>query len=187
MASVELNLRVNEGCGAQPQLLWDSVWDPRLGAADWAYATASETRNVGGLSARAAIETAVVLALFTDRRCPEGHPLEPYIDAGDRRGWWGDGIDVRADLGESEMGSLLWLLERATATPENANWARTFALDALQPLIAQGLAARADAQAELPSPGRINLAVQLYGRDGTTVYDRRFDDVWAQFTANGTI
>ena len=53
MPSIELNLRANEGCAPQPTLLWDALWNPATGFADWAYADPSETLNVGGLSARA--------------------------------------------------------------------------------------------------------------------------------------
>ncbi|SHO65809.1 Mu-like prophage protein gp46 [Pseudoxanthobacter soli DSM 19599] len=135
--------------------------------------------NPGGLRADAAIETAVILALFTDRRVPEGHPLATGID--DRRGWWGDGVDVRADLGEGEIGSLLWLLERQTVSDEMAAWARTLAAEALAPLISQGVAVRVDTSAEArPAERTILLAVTLYGRDGSKVYDRRFELLWQQ-------
>jgi phage gp46-like protein len=185
MAAIPLNLRVAEGCAPQPVLFWDAIWNAPLGAADWAYADASETQNAGGLSARAAIESAVILALFTDKYCPPDHPLAAYIESDDPRGWWGEGLDVRTDLGESEMGSHLWLLERATATPANQAYAQSFAVEALQSLVVSGLAVRADATAELVAPSRLNLYVALYGRDGAKIYDRRFDDAWAQFGQNG--
>lgn len=180
MTTLAYQLRSNDGCAPQPVLTWDSVWDPASGTADWAYAGAAENDNIGGLQAQHAIETAVILSLFTDRRCPDGHPLAWLIEDGDLRGWWGDGVDLRDDLGETPTGSLLWLLTRATATPANANWARLFALEALQPMIDGREVARVDVQTELPSPGRLYLAVQIYGRDGARVYDRRFDDIWAQ-------
>jgi phage gp46-like protein len=181
-----INLRANEGCAAQPNLLWDTVWDPAAGLGDWAVAGASETLNRGGLQATRALETAVILCLFTDRFCPPDHPLAKFADD-DRRGWWGDGIDVRADLGETPLGSLLWLLERAIVDDNMARWAESLALDALSPLIAQGAAARATAQAEAHvTRNRMDLSVQLYGRDGTKIYDRRFDDIWRQEFALGS-
>ncbi len=180
MAGLPVNIRANEGCETLPIPFWDSVIDPLSGYADWALAAPHETQNKGGLAAQAALDTAVILCLFTDRYCPPSHPLAGYIEGGDPRGWWGDGVDVRTDLGEAPLGSLLWLLERATATPDNARWAQSFALDALGPLIASGAAVRADAQATLSPPSRLDLAVQLYGRDGTRVYARQFDDVWRQ-------
>lgn len=111
-----LRVRIGEGDRQQPALLWDSVWSPLNGDADWAIADATETQNRGGLRAQAALHTAIVLALFTDRRIPDQHPLRKYVAGDDPRGWWGNGADVRADLGEEELGSLLWVFERAVLT-----------------------------------------------------------------------
>jgi phage gp46-like protein len=178
---VSFQIRANEGCKPQPTLFWDTVWNEQIGYADWAYAPASEVSyNFGGLQAEAALESAVMLCLFTDRRCPDDHPLAYLIENDDPRGWWGDGVDVRADLGEAPMGSLLWLLERAQATPANAQWAQTFALDALSVMIGQQSVVSTAAQAALRPPNRIDLAVQLYGRDGTKIYSRNFEGIWRE-------
>lgn len=178
----DVNVRLNEGCAPEPQLLWDTVWNVEEGRGDWALAGPTETLNRGGLKATQALETAVIICLWTDLYCPPDHPLAKYVDPHDRRGWWGDGLDVRTDLGERSLGSLLWVLERGiiheVATPR---WAVSFAIDALSPLVACGAVARTDAQAFVSkSPNRLDLAVQLYGQDGAKIYDRRFDDVWAQ-------
>lgn len=183
MSSFSFEIRSNEGCAPQPILFWDSVWDELSGHADWAYAPAAEKYNIGGLRAEAALQTAVMLCLFTDRRCPPDHPLAYLIENDDPRGWWGDGVDVRDNLGEAQMGSLIWLLERAQATPENAHWAQTFALEALAPLIGQEAVVRVDAQAVMHPPSRIDLAVQLYGREGTKIFARKFDDLWREVAA----
>jgi len=180
MSNLAFQIRANEGCKPQPILTWDTVWDERTGYGDWAYAPASETYNPGGLQAEAALQTAVELCLFTDRFCPPDHPLAWLIENDDPRGWWGDGVDVRADLGEAPMGSLLWLLARAPATLPIAQWAQTMALESLQPLIGQQAVVRIDAQAELSPPSRIDLAVQLYGRDGAQLFARRWDDLWRE-------
>lgn len=174
-----INVRIDEGEQEQPILLWDSVWEPWRGQADWAMAGASETQNRGGLSARAALHTAVVLSLFTDRRIDKQHPLFYLVEDGDQRGWYGDGVDVRQDLHETDMGSLLWVFERAHLNEEIRRWVEILALEALAPLIAQGAAVRAEAQADR-SLNRIDLHVQLYGRDGSKLYDYKFDDIWAQ-------
>lgn len=176
-------IRVSEGCDPDPFLLWDSVWQPHEGRADWALAGADETLNVGGLQAKAALATAVTLALFTDRRVDPSHPLYWLAD-GDPRGYWGDGVDVRGDLGETELGSHLWLLERAPLTVQGvsiARWAEQFANEALEPLRRQGAVVRIEAEAtayELRN--RLDLLVRLYGRDGAIVFDRRFDLIWQQ-------
>lgn len=176
-------LRRSEGCDPDPFVLWDSRWQSEQGIADWALAAPDETLNRGGLAATQALATAVTLALFTDRRIDETHPLY-YLADGDPRGYWGDGIDVRADLGEAEMGSYLWLLERASLTVRGvsiAKWAEQFAIEALAPLQAQGAVVRIEVLAEADEiRSRLNLYVRLFGHHGDQVYDRKFDLVWRQ-------
>lgn len=178
---VEINVRVNEGCQAQPELLWNTEWSAAEGYGDWALAGSDEKLNVGGLAADEELETAVILCLFTDRYCPPTHPLAKYIEANDPRGWWGDGIDVRADLGEAPLGSLLWLIERSVVTDDTARWAEMLAMDALAPMIGQRSIVKAVATAyPLPAQNRMDLRIQLYGQDGATIYDRRFQNIWVQ-------
>lgn len=174
-----LNVRIDEGEQEQPTLFWDSRWEPWRGQADWAMAGADESQNRGGLAAKAALHTAVVISLFTDRRIDKSHPLFYLVEDGDQRGWHGDGVDVRQDLFETEMGSLLWVFERAHLNEDVRRWVEVVALEALAPLIAQGAAARIEAQAER-ALNRVNLSVQIYGRDGSSLYDYKFDDIWAQ-------
>lgn len=180
-----ITIRQAEGCGVDPFLLWDSHFDNRAGFADWALAGIDEVNNRGGLASTAALETAVTLALFTDKRLPDGHPLT-YLADGDRRGWWGDGADVQGDRGEAELGSLLWLLERAPLTVAGqpiARWAEAFALEALACLQSQGVVVRIDVAAQANEiANRLELTVGLYGRDSARVYDRRFDLLWQQVT-----
>lgn len=176
-----LRVRIDEGSDKQPILLWDSVWSPPDGMADWAIAGTDEPDNRGGLRSKAALHTAIILALFTDKRMPDDHALKYLIDDGDQRGWFGDAVDVRADLFEDEMGSLLWIFERAPLTEDIRKWVERLALEALMPLIKQGAAARIDAQATAQfAVGRVDLAVQIYGRDGQKTYDHRFEDIWQQ-------
>ena len=180
--------RAGESCAPQPVPFWDAIWDPVSQTADWGLAAASETQNVGGLSARAALETAITLCLFTDRRCPPDHPLYTFVDPSDPRGYWGDGVDVRADLGEAPLGSLLWTLQRSVVTSDTALWAEACAMDALAPMIGQRSIVKATAKATAyPAEARLALWVGLAARDGSLIYDRRFDDVWAQWRANGPI
>lgn len=178
-----ITIRDSEGCAPDPFLLWDSLWFPNAGEADWALATVEESFNRGGLRARSAIASAVILALFTDARVPADHPLA-YLADGDPRGWWGDGIDLRAERGEAQLGSLLWLLERAPLTVQGqpiSLWAERMALDALLPLHKQGAVVRIETQAVADEgKSRLELTVQLYGRDGASVYDRKFDLLWQQ-------
>jgi phage gp46-like protein len=178
--SSSVRIRISEGTDAQPILLWDSVWVPWLGSADWAIADADEPQNQGGLRSKAALHTAVILSLFTDKRIPDDHPLR-YLVGDDQRGWWGDGVDVDASQSETDMGSLLWVFERAPLTRDITRWVEAIALDALAPLIRQGLCVRIEAQATAEyAVDRCDLAIQLYGRDGSQVYSFRFDDIWKQ-------
>lgn len=174
-----IEIRINEGADPQPYLAWDTVWDAQTQQGDWAIAGAGEKLNRGGLRATAGLQTAVELALFTDRRCPADHPLAKYAD-GDLRGWWGNSIDERADLGEAELGSLLWLLERAPLTDDIVRWSKALAEEALAPLIVQGAAAKMAIAAERVGGSRLNLGVSLYGHDGASVYARKFEILWEQ-------
>ena len=178
-----LQIRAAEGCAADSNVLWDSIWDAERGLADWGFAQASETANRGGLQAIAILDTAVTLALFTNKRVPVDHPLA-WLAEGDPQGYWGDGVDVRADLGETELGSLLWLLERAPLTINGvpaATWAEQFAREALKPLIDQGAVVRIDITSSVEEiRGKLLLFVNLFGRDGQRIYDRKFDLVWNQ-------
>ena len=53
-AGLMLKVRIDEGNAPQPTLLWDSVWQPPEGVADWALADPDETQNLGGLRSKAA-------------------------------------------------------------------------------------------------------------------------------------
>lgn len=176
-------IRVAEGCDGDPSLLWDSVWDAERGFADWALADPDEAANHGGLRAKAAIDTAVVLCLFTDKRITADHPLW-YLADGDQRGYWGDGIDVRDDLNEGPLGSYLWLLARAPMTINGADvgvWAEQFANEALQTLLDQGVCARIVVSASVDvQDGILLLTVQLFASDGSKTYDKTFDVLWQQ-------
>ena len=176
-----LRIRIGEGETAQPSLLWDSVWSPPDGFADWAIAGADETQNRGGLQAKGALHTAVIIALFTDRRMPDDHPLRRLIDDGDPRGWFGDAVDIQSDLGETEMGSLLWIFARSYLNEEIRMWVEQIALEALAPLIFQRAAVRIEAQATAQfALNRCDLAIQIYGRGDKQIYDSRFEDLWQQ-------
>jgi phage gp46-like protein len=184
----EYLIRANEGCAPDPFLLWDSVHEDIEGGTDfvcdWALAgPGTNTLNVGGLQAVAELGTAVYLCLFTDAYVPTDHPLY-YLADGDNRGWWGDGIDVEANLGEGPLGSYLWLLERAPLVAAGVGieqWAQTFAAAALAPLQAQGAVVQIVTSAVVNTQmSRVELSVQLYGRNGTLAFDRRFDLAWSQ-------
>lgn len=184
---MQIYIRTGEGCAEQPLLLWDSVWDADAGEATWALAGPDEALNRGGLQATSPLQTAVILCLFTDKRAPPemeaGAPgpagFPPRLDDGDARGWWGDGIDLLAEEGETALGSYLWFLERAPLTDRVAELAALYAREALAPLIAQQVCVRVEASAvAVPLDGRLDLSVDLYGRDGANIYSERFAIYW---------
>ncbi len=132
------------------------MWNGRVG--DFAVSTDPSQGGVGGLVAVNPIQTAILMLLFTDVR------VDPtdlrYEMHGDRRGWVGDGFDVRADLGEAPLGSRLWLYRRSvlvTAVKKPTLAAiEADALSALQPLVAQGAAAKITVSGSQDGPaGRI--------------------------------
>lgn len=167
---MDMRLRTGEGTRQQPMLLWDTVWSPSQMAGTWVQAGT-------GLKSTSPLQTAVVLCLFTDRRCPDDHPLAAYA-GDDPRGWWGDGVDVAEDAGETEMGSLLWLLERAALTADTQRWAEQMARDALQPLITQKAVASVAVASEIQQPSRLNLKIDLFGHDGGKAYGAEFEIYW---------
>ena len=181
--SATIKIREQEGCAEQPFLAWDSDWvqgelSPEGGFADWALASATEVGNAGGLKAVAGLHTAIVLCLFTDKRAPD------YLNLGDDepRGWWGDSVDVRTDLFEQELGSLLWtVLERGTLSNETALTVVDMAHEALQVLIDQGAVARFDIKAQaMEAQGWLEMSIDAFAQDGAQIYAQKFENIWRQ-------
>ena len=179
----EILLRENEGCAPDTAILWDTIWTAEQ-VGDFQIAPASgEPGNCGGLIARNGLYTAAALCLFTDLRVPDLHPLAWLAD-GDPRGWWGDGVDVRTDLGETPMGSLLWLLERAPMQIRGVaveTWAQQLAAESLQTLVDQGMVAKITTEAVAdPAIGHLYLQVGMFGSNGAQVFDQQFELYWQQ-------
>jgi phage gp46-like protein len=160
------------GPAREPSLSPDLVWDGML--ADLALAEPGEVDNRGGLRAREMLKTAVIIALLSDARA---FPEE--LRSGDiNRGWPGDTFDLAE--GEAPIGSKLWLLARRTVdTVEVPRLAEVYAVEALQPLIDQGAAAKATAAATGdPARNRLTLDVTLTDRDGLIVVAEKFRVLW---------
>jgi len=86
------------------------------------------------LSEDSELQTAVVISLFTDARARED---TPYVKADeDWRGWWAD----TALSNRRPIGSLLWTLARAPLTAQTMALAESYAEDALQWMIEDGVA-----------------------------------------------
>lgn len=77
------------------------------------------------------LSTSVLISLFTDRRANKDDVLP---DGTDPRGWWSDAMDGY------QIGSRLWLLERARNLPETLRLAKDYATEALQWLVKDGIA-----------------------------------------------
>jgi phage gp46-like protein len=162
------------GDPVRPNLSPDILFDGVFG--DFAPAEPGEARNRGGLRAKQQLQTAVVIALMTDARAEP----EELRDGDTNRGWPGDTFDLDAAAGEARIGSKLWLLRRSTVIAGVTDrLAETYALEALQPLIDQGAAAKATAEAVAdPARNRLDLDVELTDRAGTVLVARRFRLLW---------
>lgn len=120
------------------------------------------------------LETAVIRSLFEDRRAEAGDVL-PEGET-DRRGWWGDVFPI---VDGDRAGSRLWLLDRAKQTAETLRRAEEYVREALQWLLDDKVAERVEVPIlEFPSPGRIDLAVEIYRPKGDSV-TFRFHHTWA--------
>lgn len=170
-----LSIIADPACPDASLFAWSTVWH-KAGHGDFAEAKTSGEPGFGGLSSAHPLESEVVACLFTDRRCPDDHPLAHLAD-GDLRGYWGDALAALS--GEPQRSSLLWLLERATATEANRRWAEVFALEALAPLVTAGVAVRAEASAALlPAKNGVDLAVALIGQDGRAKFKGQYSILW---------
>lgn len=141
------------------------AFDPETLQADLVFADAT-------LATADDLETAVMVALFTDARARDDDDVPG--DPADRRGWWGDALPMTImgrDLTGDRFGSRLWLLERAKQIPETLVLARQYAREALQVFIDVGIAASIEVEASFPRAGWLLLQPALVMPDGSR---RRF-------------
>jgi phage gp46-like protein len=125
-----------------------------------------------GLAEDAALETAVLLSLFSDRRAePDEAPPD---GSDDRRGWWADAYP--AAVGD-RLGSRLWLLSRSKGTAAVLALARSYAEEALAWLVEDGVAERVEVAAERQGAERLALEVAIH-RPADPPAQFRFEDFW---------
>lgn len=105
------------------------------------------------------IETAVIISLFTDRQATDGDVIPDGTD--DRRGYWGDGWRARP------IGSRLWLLSREKNMSSVIGRAETYAAEALQWLLDDGLAGAVSVRASSPSKAVLLLTINIELPDGS--------------------
>lgn len=128
------------------------------------------------LNTEQGLETAVIISLFTDRRANDDDIL-PEVNSDDKRGWW---ADQTSNIEEDQIGSRLWLLNRAKTTEENIVRCKQFVRESLQWMIDDGVVIKMTVDVERqgdPGNDRLAFAVDLFKQDGSKV-SLRFDNKW---------
>lgn len=123
----------------------------------------------GGVADDDGLATAVLLSLFLDRRAEADDPVEDTglltRGAGGalfaRRGWVGDALAIPGAAPGDRIGSRLWLLARAKQVDETLRLAEDYAREALDWLLADGLAAAVAVAAAWIARGVMELTVTV--------------------------
>ncbi len=121
--------------------------------------------------ARDDLARAVVNSLFSWARAEE----DDERPGESKMGWWADSYSGEGD----KFGSRLWLLMRSSRTSEDIALAEEYALEALQWMLDDNIAAEIKAAAELDSFERLNLQIEIVRPDGKSL-TARFADVWSE-------
>lgn len=179
---MDIRIRATEGADPQPFLLWDTVWnqsDPFAPAVcDWVLAGPNAPLNKLGLAADHALNTAILLSLFTWRRA---ETYDALPSGADPKGWWGDLVDLDGTSSEGPLGSRLWLLQRAPLNAATEQLAESYCYEALQPLIDQGAVAKFAVVATADKvKGFLTIAVSGYSQNGQQIYNQKFERIWRQ-------
>ena len=123
----------------------------------------------GDLTHDDGLETAVNISLFTDARVSVD---ELPVGTTDRKGWWGD---LFSTVQGDRIGSKLWTLERKAITEETAGDAETYAKEALDWMVQDGIAASVSVAASIVKPNSILLSIKIQKPDGE---NSLFDFLW---------
>lgn len=115
------------------------------------------------------IRTAVIISLFTDKRVLSDEVTEQDPD---QRGWWGD---MFPDEDQDQIGSRLWLLQRAKQTPETLSRAKEFAEESLQWMIDDGVASSITVVTEYIERGWIQISVNIQRPRSTLSFRYEFN------------
>jgi len=128
-----------------------TIWNADTGHGDWQQAA-------GDLASGDDLQSAIYISLFTDRRARE----DDSYDGDDRKGWWGDsGADY-------QIGSRIWLLRRSKLSTAVANSAASYAKEALQWLIDDGVIASVSITTQIVYPSRLYMAITYQKPDRTS-------------------
>jgi phage gp46-like protein len=102
---------------------------------------------IGGDLVDDSIQELVTMSLFTWRLARDGDPVPPE----GRQGWFAD----------AEMGSRLYLLQRAKLSPETLADAKAYAEEALAWLVEEGIVSKVRAVASFIGKGRRGLELAI--------------------------
>lgn len=91
-----------------------------------------------GIATDGGLQTVVETLLLCDRTAETSDDIPDGTD--DRRGYWGDVLHPNG----FKIGSRQWLLSNAKATPTARRRARTYAAEAVAPLVTLGVALRTE-------------------------------------------
>lgn len=128
-----------------------TIWDVSQSSGDWQIGS-------GDLVSGSDLDTAIYISLFTDRLAR----TDDDYDGNDRKGWWGD---TDSDY---QIGSRIWLLRRQKLTSSTATKAASYAKEALQWLIDDGVIASVTIATQIVYPKRLNMAITYQKPDLTS-------------------
>jgi phage gp46-like protein len=117
------------------------------------------------------LETAFFISLFTDRRAAETETeVQQFLGKfPDLRGWWGDQFP---EVDGDQIGSLLWLLERAKVTPQELIRVEGFIKASLAWAVEDGLCDSIEGTAE--RAGKEEIVITAIGKRPDSSQDIRF-------------
>lgn len=144
-----------------------------------------------------ALETAVLISLFGDRRAlPDDHLPDglAYWRSADgdarpgltgRRGWWADATLPPLGNGQGDhIGSRWWLLSREKWTARVAEKFRVYGEESLEWLIADGVADRVAVTVERDPFQGVSVGIVIQ-RSGGGLWSGRYDWSWVQLFGAG--
>jgi phage gp46-like protein len=123
----------------------------------------------GSIAAEEGFDTAIDVSLFTDARASDDKVEKPEH----RRGWMGD---IESPVPDRQFGSLLWLLNQRRLTQNTINEAITYARDALNWFVVDGIAKRVEVTGVIVPRSGITLTIIITAPDGQT--ETHYRDLW---------
>lgn len=117
----------------------------------------------GFVALTAGLETMCLISLFTRKRAPSDQPRDPPF------GWWGDSI---AEVPGDQIGSHLWLLQRANLTVETLRFAKYYSEVAFAWMIEDEIAKSIVVTTESQN-GTLAIGVNISRPDG-----EQWSDIW---------